>query len=70
MPDNKLSKLLPIFLFFSLLIISSFLNYISALYSETDLFKVDLTRRRKTKKIKRLRFVLKNGQLLSATISF
>ena len=46
------------------------MNYVSALYSEADLFKIDLTKRRKTKKIKKLLFVLKNGQLLSATISF
>jgi len=70
MPKNELIKFFPITFFFSLLIISFLLNYVSALYSEADLFKIDLTKRRKTKKIKRLLFVLKNGQLLSATISF
>jgi putative hemolysin len=70
MPNNELIKLLPIFLFLSFLTISSFLNYISALYSEADLFKVDLTKGRKTTKIKKLLFVLKSGQMLSATISF
>lgn len=70
MPKNELTKIFPIILFFSLLITSFLLNYVSALYSEADLFKIDLTKRRKTKKIKRLLFVLKNGQLLSATISF
>jgi len=70
MPKNELIKFFPLTFFFSLLIISFLLNYVSALYSEADLFKIDLTKRRKTKKIKRLLFVLKNGQLLSATISF
>ena len=70
MSNNELIKFLPIFLIFFLLITSSYLNYISALYSEADLFKVDLTKGRKTKKMKKLLSVLKNGQLLSATISF
>jgi hypothetical protein len=70
MPKDELIKIFPIILFFSLLTVSFLLNYVSALYSEADLFKIDLTKRRKTKKIKKLLFVLKNGQLLSATISF
>jgi hypothetical protein len=70
MPNNELIKIFPITLFFSLLLISFLLNYVSALYSEADLFKIDLTKRRKSKKIKKLLFVLKNGQLLSATTSF
>ena len=70
MSNNELTKLLPIILFPSLLLISSFLNYISALYSEADLFKTDLTKKRKSKKTKKMLFVLKNGQLLSATVSF
>ena len=70
MPSNELTKIFPIILFFAFLLTSFLLNYVSALYSEADLFKIDLTKRRKTKKIKKLLFVLKNGQLLSATISF
>lgn len=70
MPKDELIKIFPIILFFSLLTVSFLLNYVSALYSEADLFKIDLTKRRKSKKIKKLLFVLKNGQLLSATTSF
>jgi putative hemolysin len=70
MLNNELIKFLPILLLPSLLITSCLLNYISALYSEADLFKVDLTKGRKTRKIKKLLSVLKNGQLLSATVSF
>lgn len=70
MPNNELIKFFPITLFFVFLMVSFLLNYVSALYSEADLFKIDLTKRRKSKKIKKLIFVLKNGQLLSATISF
>jgi len=70
MPNNELIKIFPIIFFFAFLLTSFLLNYVSALFSEADLFKIDLTKRRKTKKIKKLLFVLKNGQLLSATISF
>ena len=70
MPNNELIKFFPITLFLAFLMVSFLLNYVSALYSEADLFKIDLTKRRKSKKIKKLIFVLKNGQLLSATISF
>ena len=70
MPNPELIKIFPITLFFAFLLVSFLLNYVSALYSEADLFKIDLTKRRKSKKIKKLLFVLKNGQLLSATISF
>lgn len=67
---EKLTVFLPIIIFIFLLLASFFLNYISSLYSEADLFKIDLTRERKKQKFKKLIFVLKNGQLLFATISF
>jgi hypothetical protein len=70
MPENQLTKILPLIFFTPLLLISFFFNYISALYSEADLFKLDLTKGRKTIKIKKLLFILKRGQILSATVSF
>src|SRR5947207_1586119 len=60
----KISELLPfsfIIAFFLLLIFSLFLNYISAIYSDVNLFKIDLVKREKNKK---LIFILKNGNLL------
>src|SRR5690606_33276905 len=43
----------------------------SALYSDVNLFKVDLVKRRKDeKKFKKLIFILKNGNLLFAAICF
>jgi CBS domain containing-hemolysin-like protein len=64
--------LIYIAIFIILILFSFFLNYLSALYSEVDLFKVDLTQKQKEKrkKIKKLIFVLKNGQLLFAVICF
>ena len=64
----KISELLPFtytIAFFSLLIFSLFLNYISAVYSDVNLFKIDLTKRKGDKK---LTFVLKNGNLLFVLI--
>jgi CBS domain containing-hemolysin-like protein len=62
-------SLLVSFLF--LLSFSAFLNYISALYSEVNLFKVDLVKKRKDEgRIKKLIFILKNGNLLFAIICF
>lgn len=61
---------LPLFVnIFSLLGLSFFLNYLSALYSEVNLFKIDLVKKRKDKrKIKKLVFILKNGNLLFAAV--
>jgi hypothetical protein len=51
-----------------------FLNYLSILYIDADLFKLDLTQRSKNKikdkKIKRLIFVLKNSYLLFVVTCF
>jgi len=60
------SHLVNFFLFIVLVSVSFFLNYISALYSEFDLFKVDLTKELKQKKNDKLSFVIKNGNLLFA----
>src|SRR3954466_14845816 len=70
MPFEKLATFFPLVFFFLLLSASFFLHYISSLYSEADLFKIDLTKERKKPKFKRLIFVLKNGHLLFAVISF
>src|SRR3954453_2429449 len=70
MPFEKLTAFLSLIIFIVLLFASFFLNYISSLYSEADLFKIDLTKERKKSKFKRLIFVLKNGHLLFAVISF
>src|SRR4051812_36049252 len=67
---EKLIAFFPLIFFFLLLFVSFFLNYVSSLYSEADLFKIDLTKERKKPKFKRLIFVLKNGHLLFAIISF
>jgi CBS domain containing-hemolysin-like protein len=68
--NKELSAFLPIIFFIILLFFSFFLNYVSSLYSEADLFKIDLTKGRKSKRVKKLIFVLKNGHLLFAVISF
>ena len=63
----KISELLSlsfIVVFAFLLVFSLFLNYISVIYSDVNLFKVDLTK----KKRKKLIFVLKNGNLLFTVI--
>lgn len=69
----KINEFLPplslIITFFVLLGLSFFLNYISALYSDVNLFKVDLVKKRKDKiRTKKLIFILKNGNLLFAII--
>lgn len=56
--------------FISLLFLSFLLNYISTLYSEADLFKIDLSKEKKKIFSKKLIFILKNGELLSLIISF
>jgi len=70
MPTNLIEVFLPIIIFIVLLSFSFFLNYVSSLYSEVDLFKLDLNKEKKKKKFKRLIFILKNNQLLFALISF
>jgi len=67
---NWIGIFLPIIIFFILLSFSFFLNYISSLYSEADLFKLDLNKEKKKKKFKKLIFILKNNQLLFILISF
>ncbi|MEG7978402.1 MAG: CNNM domain-containing protein [Mollicutes bacterium UO1] len=70
----KFNELLPlsfIILFFLLFGFSFFLNYLSALYCEVNLFKVDLVKKRKDKRrIKKIIFILKNGNLLFAIVCF
>jgi len=70
----KISEILSLSLpvtFFLLLILSLFLNYLSALYSDASLFKVDLVKKRKDKKkMKKLVFILKNSNLLFAVVCF
>jgi CBS domain containing-hemolysin-like protein len=70
----KISELLPLSLiavFFSLVLFSFFLNYLSALYSDVNLFKIDLVKKRKDKtKVKKLIFILKNGNLLFTIVCF
>ena len=57
--------------FFLLLSFSFFLNYLSALYSDASLFKIDLVKKRKDeRKIKKLIFILKNSNLLFVVICF
>jgi putative hemolysin len=68
----KLSEILsftPLIIFFVLLGVSFLLNYLSALYSDVNLFKIDLVKKRKDKrKSKKLIFILKNGNLLFAIV--
>jgi len=70
----KISEILSLSLlatFFLLLGLSFFLNYLSALYSDASLFKVDLAKRRKDeKKVKKVIFILKNSNLLFAVVCF
>lgn len=70
----KISEILflsPIAISLLLLGLSFFLNYISALYSDANLFKIDLVKKRKDKsQFKKLIFILKNGNLLFAVICF
>ena len=70
----KISEVLSLSLlvaFFALFGLSFFLNYLSALYSDASLFKVDLVKKRKDKKrIKKLIFILKNSNLLFAVVCF
>jgi len=48
-----------------LLIIAGFLNFISSLYSDIDISKINLSRvSRKKKKIKRLVYIIKNNYFL------
>src|SRR5205809_6907806 len=49
-----------------LIFLSFFLNFLSSLFSEVDLFKIDLTKNRSKKMI----FILKNNQLFFAIICF
>lgn len=67
---KNLTYLFPILFFIFFLSLSFFLNYLSSLYSEADLFKINLAKARKKKNFKKLIFVLKNGQLLFALVSF
>ena len=70
----KISEILSLSLlaaFFLLLGLSFFLNYLSALYSDASLFKVDLAKKRKDKKkVKKVIFILKNSNLLFAVVCF
>jgi len=70
----KISEILSLSLlaaFFALFGLSFFLNYLSALYSDASLFKVDLVKKRKDKKkMKKLVFILKNSNLLFAVVCF
>lgn len=70
MKKEDLVLLLPTLTLISLLIISFFLNYLLAIYSEDNLFKTDLTKSKKNKKIRKLIFILKNNQLFYIIISF
>ena len=54
----------------SLLLFSFFLNFSSSLYSEIDLFRLDLTKKRKSLNKKKLIFVLKNSYLFFAVVCF
>ena len=69
MPINELLSLSLLTVFITLFGLSFFLNYLSALYSDVNLFKVDLVKKRKDKwKTKKLIFILKNGNLLFAVV--
>lgn len=62
---DNLEPLAFIILALSLLIIAGFFNFISSLYSEIDISKVDLSRiSRKKKKIKKLIYIIKNNYFL------
>ena len=66
---NEILSLPLVALFASLFGLSFFLNYLSALYSDVNLFKIDLVKKReKEGKTKKLIFILKNGNLLFAVV--
>lgn len=56
--------------FVFLLFISFFLNYISAIYSNVDLFKFDISDKELTLKKKKIIFVFRNINLLLASVSY
>src|SRR5207237_939995 len=69
MKFSEILSLSLVAIFFLLLGFSFLLNYISVLYSDINLFKIDLVKKRKDKKrSKKLIFILKNGNLLFAVI--
>jgi hypothetical protein len=69
MPINELLSFSLLTVFITLFGLSFFLNYLSALYSEVNLFKIDLVKKRKDKEqTKKLFFILKNGNLLFAVV--
>ncbi|CFW93098.1 Putative membrane protein (CBS-domain) [endosymbiont DhMRE of Dentiscutata heterogama] len=69
MQISDLLSLSLVAVFLLLLGFSFFLNYISALYSDVNLFKIDLVKERKDKRrSKKIIFILKNGNLLFAVI--
>src|SRR4051794_29621164 len=69
MPINEILSLPLVALFAFLFGLSFFLNYLSALYSDVNLFKIDLVKKRKKEgKTKKLIFILKNGNLLFAVV--
>jgi hypothetical protein len=72
MPINEQLLSLPLVELFTFLFgLSFFLNYLSALYSDVNLFKIDLVKKRKKgRKVKKLIFILKNGNLLFAMVCF
>src|SRR4051794_29222690 len=54
-----------IFFILSFLFLAGFLNFISSLYSDIDISKIDLSRTsRKKKKIKMIIYIIKNNYLL------
>jgi len=55
---------------FSFLFFSFFLNFSSSIYSEVDLFGLDLTKERKTSNSRKLLFILKNNYLFFAVVCF
>ena len=69
MAINELLSFSLLATFLSLFFISFFLNYLSVLYSDANLFKIDLVKKRKGKRqIKKLIFIFKNGNLLFAVV--
>ena len=69
MPISELLSLSLLVVFISLFSLSFFLNYLSVLYSDINLFKIDLVKKRKDKRqTKKLIFILKNGNLLFAVV--
>ncbi|KLL02279.1 MAG: hymolysin-related protein [Mycoplasmataceae bacterium RC_NB112A] len=55
---------------FLVIFVSFFFNYLSSSYAEIDLFKLNLLKKEKSKKVKKIVFILKNERILFLVVCF